>query len=169
MSDRFLADSFYYAHRLQQLEDENLDLRKKIEDLESTNQDLESSNDSHLRQVHDLELEIERLTSLNHELSSTLEHDASATASRPPSFFSQLCWAHFLRKSAELMLRNPTNSSYRQFYIRLLLLYRLAKRYQKDQRLSVGRAAKVQELQQKVLKLCKRYGEEIMTESKSEK
>jgi hypothetical protein len=42
----------------------------------------------------------------------------------------QLCWAHFLRKAAELMLRNPTNRSYRQFYVRLLLLYRQAKRYQ---------------------------------------
>ncbi|MDR3197653.1 MAG: transposase, partial [Planctomycetaceae bacterium] len=48
------------------------------------------------------------------------------------SIFSQhqLCWAHFLRKAAELMLRNPTNRSYRQFYVRLLLLYRQAKRYQ---------------------------------------
>jgi hypothetical protein len=81
----------------------------------------------------------------------------------------QLCWAHFLRKAAELMLRNPMNSSYRQFYVRLLSLYRQAKRYQHDQRLSVGRAAKVQELQRKVLALCQRYSEEIVTESKAKK
>ncbi|MDR1382307.1 MAG: transposase, partial [Planctomycetaceae bacterium] len=58
---------------------------------------------------------------------------------------------------------------YRLFYVRLLSLYRLAKRYQKDQRLSVGRAAKVEELQKKVLQLCKRYMEEIVTESQAEK
>jgi hypothetical protein len=81
----------------------------------------------------------------------------------------QLCWAHFLRKAVELMLRNPTNASYRRFYIRLLLLYCLAKRYQHDQRLSTGRAAKVQELQKKILKLCKRYREEIITETKAAK
>jgi hypothetical protein len=50
------------------------------------------------------------------------------------SFFTQhqLCWAHFLRKAAELMLRNPDNLSYRRFYVHILSLYRLAKRYQKD-------------------------------------
>jgi hypothetical protein len=76
----------------------------------------------------------------------------------------QLCWANFLHKAAELMLRNPDNKSYRRFYVQLMLLYRLAKCYQKDGRLSVGRAAKVKELQEKVKKLCKRYQEEIITE-----
>ena len=81
----------------------------------------------------------------------------------------QLCWAHFLRKAAELMLRNPANQSYRCFYIQLLFLYRLAKRYQQDGRLSVGRAAKVKELQEEVKKLCQRYREVIITEKDAEK
>jgi hypothetical protein len=87
------------------------------------------------------------------------------------SIFSQhqLCWAHFLRKAAELMLRNPTVKAYQRFYIRLLLLYRLAKRYQNDARLTVSRAAKVRELQQKTLKLCTRCREEIVTEKQAEK
>jgi hypothetical protein len=81
----------------------------------------------------------------------------------------QLCWAHFLRKAAELMLRNPTNSSYRRFYANLLSLYHLAKRYQNDPSLSAERAAKVLELQKKIVKLCKRSQEEIVTEQHAEK
>jgi hypothetical protein len=50
-----------------------------------------------------------------------------------------------------------------------MLLYRLAKRYQKDGRLSVGCAAKVKELQEKVKKLCKCYQEEIITDKDAEK
>jgi hypothetical protein len=75
----------------------------------------------------------------------------------------------FLRKAAELMLRNPTVKAYQRFYIRLLLLYRLAKRYQNDARFTVSRAAKVRELQQKILKLCTRCHEEIVTEKQAEK
>jgi hypothetical protein len=67
------------------------------------------------------------------------------------------------------MLRNPDNKSYRRFYVQLMLLYRLAKRYQKDGRLSGGRAAKVKELQEKVKKLCKRYQKESITEKDAEK
>lgn len=81
----------------------------------------------------------------------------------------QLCWAHFLRKAVELMLRNPTNPAYRRFYFRLFLLYRLAKRYQRDQRHSTGRVLKVQELQKKVLKHCRRYRKEIVTAANAEK
>ena len=82
------------------------------------------------------------------------------------SIFSQhqLCWAHFLRKAIELMLRYPTERKYRNFYLKLLLIYRKAKRYQNDGRLSNGRDAKVLELQTEITKLCKRVKEEIITE-----
>jgi hypothetical protein len=79
----------------------------------------------------------------------------------------QLCWAHFLRKAIELMLRNPTEKKYKTFYLRLLLIYRKAKRYQQDGRLSVGRVAKVLELQSEITKLCKRVNDEIVTEKQA--
>ena len=81
------------------------------------------------------------------------------------SIFSQhqLCWANFLRKAIELMLRYPTERKYRTFYLKLLLIYRKAKGYQNDGRLSSGRNAKVLELQAEITKLCKRIHEEIIT------
>jgi hypothetical protein len=79
----------------------------------------------------------------------------------------QLCWAHFLRKAIELMLRNPKEKKYRTFYLRLLLIYRKAKRYQNDGRLSTGREAKVLELQSEITKLCRRVNEEIITEEQA--
>ena len=79
----------------------------------------------------------------------------------------QLCWAHFLRKAIELMLRNPTEKKYKTFYLRLLLIYRKAKRYQEDGRLSTGRDAKVLELQTEITKLCKRAHDEIITEKQA--
>lgn len=79
----------------------------------------------------------------------------------------QLCWAHFLRKAIELMLRNPTERRYRNFYLKLLMIYRKAKRYQNDGRLSSGRASKVLELQTQITKLCKRIHEEIITEKQA--
>ena len=79
----------------------------------------------------------------------------------------QLCWAHFLRKAIELMLRHPTEKKYRHFYLRLLWIYRKAKCYQQDGRLSSGREAKVLELQGEITKLCKRTNEEIITETQA--
>jgi hypothetical protein len=86
------------------------------------------------------------------------------------SIFSkhQLCWAHFLRKAIELMLRYPENQSYKKFYLRLLLIYRRAKRYREDRRLTTGREAKSLELQGEIVKLCKRSGEEIVTDKQAE-
>jgi hypothetical protein len=80
----------------------------------------------------------------------------------------QLCWAHFLRKAIELMLRNPTERKYKNFYLRLLMIYRNAKRYQNDKRLSIGRDAKVLELQAEITKLCKLVNDEIITETQAE-
>jgi len=79
----------------------------------------------------------------------------------------QLCWAHFLRKAIELMLRNPTEKKYRNFYLRLLLIYRKARRYQNDKRLTSGRDAKVLELQAEITKLCKLVRIEIITEKQA--
>ena len=79
----------------------------------------------------------------------------------------QLCWAHFLRKAIELMLRHPTEKKYRTFYLRLLLIYRKAKRYQNDGRLTKGREAKVLELQSAITKLCKQVDIEIITEKQA--
>ena len=79
----------------------------------------------------------------------------------------QLCWAHFLRKAIELMLRNSTEKKYRTFYLRLLLIYRKAKRYQNDGRLSTGREAKVLVLQSEITKLCRRVNDEIITEEQA--
>ena len=79
----------------------------------------------------------------------------------------QLCWAHFLRKAIELMLRNPTEKKYRKFFLRLLLIYRQAKRCQNDGRLTTGRDAKVLELQAQITKLCKLADAEIVTEKQA--
>jgi hypothetical protein len=65
------------------------------------------------------------------------------------------------------MLRNPTEEKYRKFYLRLLEIYRQGKRYQQDGRLSIGRKVKVLELQGEIIKLCKRVGEEIITEKQA--
>jgi hypothetical protein len=82
----------------------------------------------------------------------------------------QLCWAHFLRKAIELMLRYPENQSYRRFYLRLLLIYRRAKRYREDEIVTAeNREAKSLELQDAIVKLCKRAGETIVTAERAEK
>ena len=65
------------------------------------------------------------------------------------------------------MLRYPTERKYRNFYLRLLLIYRKAKRYQNDGRLSSGRESKVLELQAEINKLCKRIHENIITEKQA--
>jgi hypothetical protein len=65
------------------------------------------------------------------------------------------------------MLRNPTERKYKNFYLRLLLIYRKAKRYQNDGRLSTGRDAKVLELQAEITKLCKLVSTEIITEKQA--
>jgi transposase len=71
----------------------------------------------------------------------------------------QLCWAHLLRKAIKLMLQNPTESVYREFLDDLYDLYQESVRWQKDQRLSVGRPAKVESLKAEILALCTRSGE----------
>ena len=76
------------------------------------------------------------------------------------SLFSvhQLCWAHLLRKAIKLMLQHPEEDTYKLFLDELYRIYQQAVRWQQDQRLSTGRAAKVEQLQARIRNLCCRAG-----------
>jgi hypothetical protein len=68
---------------------------------------------------------------------------------------SQKCWAHLLRKAIKLTLLEPANGEYRRFADRLLEIYRVACRTQRDGRLGdAGRVRKVAELDDEILDLC---------------
>ena len=73
----------------------------------------------------------------------------------------QLCWAHLLRKAIKLMLQHPTELVYREFLDDLYDLYQQAVRWQKDKRLTVGRAQKVELLQTRLRQLCHQAHEAI--------
>ena len=79
------------------------------------------------------------------------------------SLFSehQLCWAHLLRKAIKLMLQHPEHTEYKAFLDDLYRIYQQAVRWQKDQRLSTGRADKVTLLQTRILNLCTDAGTPI--------
>jgi transposase len=77
----------------------------------------------------------------------------------------QLCWAHLLRKAIKLMLTQPQELAYREFFERLYALYQQAVRWQQDQRLSVGRQAKVEHLQAQIQHLCERAQEQVDPET----
>jgi transposase len=77
----------------------------------------------------------------------------------------QLCWAHLLRKAIKLMLQQPTEPTYRQFLDELYDLYQQAVRWQKDKRLTVGRAQKVERLQAQLRQLCGRAYEPLDAET----
>jgi transposase len=79
----------------------------------------------------------------------------------------QLCWAHLLRKAIKLMLQNPTESVYREFLDDLYDLYQQSVRWQKDQRLSVGRPLKVEHLKAAILQLCTGAGTSLDSEMPS--
>ena len=66
----------------------------------------------------------------------------------------QLCWAHLLRKAIKLMLQHPAEVSYKLFLDELYEIYQQAVRWQKDRRLTVGRAEKVIVLQDRICELC---------------
>lgn len=60
---------------------------------------------------------------------------------------AQKCWGHLLRKAIKLALLYPEKPAYQQFLDDLMAIYRRARRYQQDQRLSpAGRERKVAEL-----------------------
>jgi transposase len=68
---------------------------------------------------------------------------------------SQKCWAHLLRKAIKLTLQEPDNLEYREFTDRLLEIYRVACRVQKDQRMrAAGRTRRVAALDDEILELC---------------
>jgi transposase len=68
---------------------------------------------------------------------------------------AQKCWAHLLRKAIKLTLQEPANQAYRQFTDRLLEIYRVACRVQRDGRLSAaGRVGKVVGLDEEIVDLC---------------
>jgi len=68
---------------------------------------------------------------------------------------AQKCWAHLLRKTIKLTLQDPNNADYRNFTDALLEIYRQAARIQCDGRLGdAGRARKVAELDEEIVKLC---------------
>ena len=73
----------------------------------------------------------------------------------------QLCWAHLLRKAIKLALQHPDEKQYATFLDELFSIYQEAVRYQKDGRLSIGRAQKVLDLQEKIRSFCTRHGETI--------
>ncbi len=79
------------------------------------------------------------------------------------SLFSahQLCWAHLLRKAIKLMLQHPEHTAYKAFLDDLYRIYQQAVRWQKDQRLSVGRADKVNILKTRIRKVCRDAGTPI--------
>jgi hypothetical protein len=85
------------------------------------------------------------------------------------SLFSehQLCWAHLLRKAIKLMLQHPDKDEYKTFLDELYRIYQQAVRWQKDQRLSSGRAEKVERLQARIQRLCNRAGTAIDKEMMS--
>jgi len=74
----------------------------------------------------------------------------------------QLCWAHLIRKAIKLALQNPDDKHYAKFLEELCDIYQDAVRYRNDRRLSVGRAEKVNELQERICSLCIRHGETIV-------
>jgi transposase len=78
----------------------------------------------------------------------------------------QKCWAHLLRKAIALMLAHPENSTYRQFFERLLALFRGGKRFQHDRRLGPsGRERRVVELEEGLERLCTRWQDELSEET----
>jgi hypothetical protein len=74
----------------------------------------------------------------------------------------QLCWAHLTRKAIKLALQHPDHPEYATFLDELCATYYQALRHQRDGRLSVGRAEKVEQLLDRIRQLCTRHGERIV-------
>jgi len=79
----------------------------------------------------------------------------------------QLCWAHLLRKAIKLRLQHPDEAAYKPFLDDLYAIYQQAIVWQKDQRLSVGRAEKIILLQDRICELCDLSDREIDSETMS--
>lgn len=59
------------------------------------------------------------------------------------------------------MLQHPEQQEYKEFLDELYDIYQQAVRFQKDRRLTVGRKAKSQQLQERIIELCTREGDWI--------
>ena len=84
----------------------------------------------------------------------------------------QLCWAHLIRKAIKLMLQNPEETEYVEFWSTLCSIYHDAKQFSKEVAASVkgdglntteGRRAVIDELQARITELCNRHEETIIT------
>ncbi len=84
----------------------------------------------------------------------------------------QLCWAHLIRKAIKLMLQNPEETEYVEFWSTLCSIYHDAKQLSKEVAASVegdglntaeGRRAVIEELQARITELCNRHEETIIT------
>ncbi len=73
----------------------------------------------------------------------------------------QLCWAHLLRKAIKLRLQQSSEATYKLFLDELYAIYQQAIRWQKDQRLTVGRAEKIIVLQDRICELCDCSNKEV--------
>jgi transposase len=74
----------------------------------------------------------------------------------------QLCWAHLIRKAIKLALQHPDHLEYAAFLDELCEIYHRALRHQRDGRLSVGRAAKAEQLLDRIRQLCTHHGGRIV-------
>jgi len=84
----------------------------------------------------------------------------------------QLCWAHLIRKAIKLMLQNPEETEYAEFWDQLCLIYHDAKELSKEVTVAVegdslnsaeGRRAAIEKLQARITDLCDRREETIIT------
>jgi len=84
----------------------------------------------------------------------------------------QLCWAHLIRKAIKLMLQNPEETEYVEFWDALCSIYHDAKVLSKEVAVSIegdrlntteGRQAVIEELQARITSLCDRCEETIVT------
>jgi hypothetical protein len=78
---------------------------------------------------------------------------------------AQKCWAHLLRKVIRLAMMYPRKKRYQHFLDKLLALYHDAKRAAADGRLGeAGRTRRVEELEDRLIELCRRYPSETTPE-----
>ncbi len=84
----------------------------------------------------------------------------------------QLCWAHLIRKAIKLMLQNPEEKEYIEFWDQLCSIYHDAKELNKDVvdcvagdplHTTEGRRAFIENLQSRIAELCDRRDETILT------
>ncbi len=81
----------------------------------------------------------------------------------------QLCWAHLIRKAIKLALQNPNETEYMEFLDQLCLLYRDAKSCQNVEANQTIITKTIKQLQERVISLCSRRDEKIITIKFAEK